>query len=190
MKEGKLLVISGPSGVGKTEVSMGLLSLSDLYSKSVSATTRKMRDGEVNGVDYFFISKEEFEEMQKKSQLLEFTNYNGNWYGTPRKFVEEVLEKGKVLILVIDVVGALNIKKMFPEAVMCFLNAESLEAIEKRLRNRKTDSEDSISGRLAVAKKELESSQLFDYVVMNKEGEISNTVQSIDSIIKKLVSAE
>jgi guanylate kinase len=188
MKEGKLLVISGPSGVGKTEVSLGLLALGELYSKSVSATTRKMRDGEVDGVDYFFISKEKFNDMKENSQFLEFTDYNGNWYGTPRKFVEDMLAKGKVLILVIDVVGALNIKKMFPEAVMCFLNAESLEAIEKRLRNRKTDSEDSISGRLTVAKKELECSHMFDYVVMNREGEISKTVQSIDEIIKELVS--
>jgi guanylate kinase len=189
-KKGKLLVISGPSGVGKTEVALVLRSLGDLYVKSVSATTRDIRDGETNGVDYFFVSSEEFDNMEKNGELLETTRYNGNCYGTPRKYIEKVLDEGKVAILVIDVVGALNVKEMFPDATLCFLNAESLEVIEKRLRNRKTDDEEAIINRLSVAKGEIDSADRFDFVVINREGEMEAAVKEIDEIIRKMLIAE
>ncbi len=188
MNNGKLLVISGPSGVGKTVVSHELMKLSDLYVKSISATTRKIRPGEVNGVDYFFVTAEEFERMDKNSELLETTEYNGNRYGTPRHFIEEVMSRGKVAILVIDVPGALNVKKMYNEAITCFLNAESLDEIEQRLRRRKTDSEESIRGRLATAKKELESIESFDYVIMNCEGKLCQAAKKIDALINDLLN--
>lgn len=185
--KGKLLVISGPSGVGKTEVALFLRALDGLYVKSVSATTRGIRVTEVDGVDYFFVTKDEFETMKTAGELLETTFYNGNFYGTPKKFVEKVMDEGKVVILVIDVAGALQIKKMFPEAVLCFLNAENLEAIERRLRNRRTDSEDAIRNRLAVASEELKSIDLFDFVVMNRDGEMDKAASEIDSIMRKMV---
>ncbi len=186
-KIGKLLVISGPSGVGKTDVSVVLRGLGDIYVKSVSATTRDIRVGETDGVDYFFVSQPQFEKMKADGELLETTLYNGSLYGTPRKFVEGVLDEGKVVILVIDVAGALQIKKMFPDAVLCFLNAESLEAIEKRLRNRKTDSEEAILNRLAVAVSELQSIDKFDFVVINREGEKEAAAKEIDETIKKMM---
>lgn len=185
--KGKLLVISGPSGVGKTEVSLVLRSLGELYVKSVSATTREIRAGETDGVDYFFVTCEEFEKMEKAGELLETTCYNGNSYGTPKKFVEKVLSQGKVAILVIDVAGALQIKKMFPDAALCFLNAESLNAIEQRLRSRKTDSEEAIVNRLAVAKGELEAIDNFDFVVMNRDGEKEKAAKEIDLIIREMI---
>lgn len=185
--KGKLLVISGPSGVGKTEVSLILRSLGDLYVKSVSATTRKIRNGEIDGVDYFFVTCDEFEEMNKSGDLLETTCYNGNHYGTPKKFVENVLEEGKVVILVIDVLGAIQIKKMFPDAALCFLNAESLDAIEKRLRNRNSDSEEAIINRLATAKSELEAIDSFDFVVYNREGKMENAAKEIDKVIREMM---
>ncbi len=188
MKEGRLLVISGPSGVGKTAVSLKLMEKSDLYVKSISATTRGIRPGEINGVDYFFVTREEFEHMDNTCMLLETTDYNGNRYGTPRQFIEDILAKGKVAILVIDVTGALRVKEMFPDAIICFLNAESLEAIEKRLRNRQTDSEEAILGRLAVARTELDSCCKFDYIVMNCDGEIDEAVDKIDKIITEIMA--
>ncbi len=185
--KGKLLVISGPSGVGKTEVSLVLRSFGELYVKSVSATTREIRAGETDGVDYFFVTCEEFEKMEKAGELLETTCYNGNSYGTPKKFVEKVLSQGKVAILVIDVAGALQIKKMFPDAALCFLTAESLNAIEQRLRSRKTDSEEAIVNRLAVAKGELEAIDNFDFVVMNRDGEKEKAAKEIDLIIREMI---
>lgn len=184
---GKLLVISGPSGVGKTEVSIALRKLGDFYVKSVSATTRGIRVTETEGVDYFFVSNEKFEEMRNSGDLLETTFYNGNHYGTPKKFVEKVVGEGKVAILVIDVAGAIQIKEMFPDAVLCFLNAESLAAIEKRLRNRNTDKEEAIINRLAVAKGELESIGEFDFVVMNRDGEMEKAAAEIDVIVREML---
>lgn len=190
INRGKLLVISGPSGVGKTEVSIALRKLGEIYVKSVSATTREIRTTETEGVDYFFVSGEKFEEMKNSGELLETTFYNGNNYGTPRYFVEKVMDEGKIVILVIDVAGALQIKKMFPDAVLCFLNAESLEAIERRLRNRKTDSEEAITNRLAVAKSELESIGSFDFVVMNREGEMEKAASEIDVIMRDMLAKQ
>ncbi len=185
--KGKLLVISGPSGVGKTEVALVLRSLGDLYVKSVSATTREIRAGETDGVDYFFVSSEEFDNMVKSGDLLETTEYNGNCYGTPKKYVEKVLDEGKVVILVIDVVGALRIKELFPDAALCFLNAESLDVIEKRLRSRNTEDEDAIINRLAAAKRELEVAEKFDFIVINRDGKMENAVEEIDRIMKEML---
>ncbi len=187
LKCGKLLVISGPSGVGKTEVALNLRAYNSIYVKAITSTTRKKREGETNGVDYYFVSLEEFEKMKADGELLEWTIYNGNCYGTPRHSVEKALSLGKVVILVIDVAGALNIKKMFPEAVMCFLNAESIEAIERRLRRRGTDSEEAIKGRLSVAQSEINSKDKFDFEIMNCEGKMNEAVVSLHETFKKLI---
>lgn len=189
-KMGKLLVISGPSGVGKTEVALNLRAHSPIYVKAVTATTRAQREGEVNGKDYFFVSLEEFEKMKACGELLEWTIYNKNCYGTPKHSVEKSLREGKIVILVIDVVGAINIKKMFPEAVMCFLNAESLEAIEKRLRRRGTECEEAIKGRLSVASSEIESKDKFDFEIMNRDGKMLEAVEELHQTICKIMNQD
>ncbi|MBE6649199.1 MAG: guanylate kinase [Ruminococcaceae bacterium] len=185
MSQGMILVISGPSGVGKTEAALALLKKSEQYVKAVTATTRQKRETEVHGVDYYFFTKEEFKELQETGGLLEYTCYNGNFYGTPKFSVEKSYSEGKVVILVIEIEGALNIKKMYPQATMCFLNAESIEVIENRLRNRKSDSEEAIKGRLEVAKKELEAICHFDFTVINREGKLADAVDEINGIVQK-----
>ena len=187
MSKGMILVVSGPSGVGKTQLALKLLEKESLYAKAVTATTRIMREGEVHGVDYFFVTREEFEGMNEKSELLEYTCYNGNYYGTPKASVEKLLSEGKVVILVIEIEGALNIKKKFPEAKLCFLNAESIEVIEKRLRDRKSDSEEAILGRLKVALKELEAKDQFDFEVINREGQLDEAVCELHEIVTKML---
>ncbi len=190
MSKGMILVISGPSGVGKTEAAMALLKKSERYVKAVTATTRQKRELETHGVDYYFFTKEEFEQMQDSGGLLEYTCYNGNFYGTPKFSVEKSYSEGKVVILVIEIEGALNIKKMYPQATMCFLNAESIEVIERRLRNRRSDSEEAIKGRLEVAKRELEAVGHFDFMVINREGKLCEAVDEIDGIVQKKLAEQ
>ena len=166
-KRGKLLVISGPSGTGKSTVIGRLMERMDDLEFSVSATTRQPRAGETDGVDYFFVTQERFDEMVENDELLEHATFVGNSYGTPRSEVEARLEQGITVILDIEVQGAAQVKSKMPEAVTVFLAPPSLEALEARLRGRGTETEEKIRARLATAEKELLLAPTYDHTVIN-----------------------
>ncbi|MFY0544470.1 guanylate kinase [Brevibacillus sp. H7] len=164
---GLLLVLSGPSGVGKGTVCKALRERMPNLVYSVSATTRAPRAGEVEGVNYFFKTKAEFEEMIRQDELLEWAEYVGNYYGTPRKFVEETLASGRDVILEIEVQGALQVKKKFPQGIFLFLAPPDLTELQNRIVGRGTESEETIRHRMEVAKSEIELMDHYDYVVVN-----------------------
>lgn len=168
-KRGRLVVVSGPSGVGKGTVLKYVLERDD-FVYSVSATTRKPRDIDIDGVTYFFKSKDEFESMIENHELIEYACYNGNYYGTPKFFVEDMLAKGKNVILEIEVQGAVQVKKIMPDATFVFIAPESKEILEARLRGRGTETEDVIAGRLSIAEKEIRACLMYDYIVINRDG--------------------
>ena len=167
--KGKLLVVSGPSGVGKGTVIKELFSMSDDFCYSISATTRYKRDYETDGVEYFFKTKEQFEEMIAGGKMLEYAVYNGEYYGTPADYVNNMLEKGKNVILEIEVQGALKVKEIRPEAVMVFIAPESKEILRERLTGRGTESKEIIENRIAIAEKELRFCTEYDYITINRQ---------------------
>lgn len=169
MSKGLLLVISGFSGAGKGTVMKRLLELHDEYSLSISATTRKPREGEADGREYFFKTVEEFEKMIAEDALIEHAQYVGNYYGTPKAYVEEQLDKGNNVILEIEIQGAMNIKRMFPDAVLMFITPPSAAELENRLRGRRTEDEATIKARLSRAAEEAEGVEDYDYIVINDE---------------------
>jgi len=183
MKKGLLIVISGPAGSGKGTVNAKLLESED-YAYSVSATTRAPRAGEVDGVNYHFISTWEFERRIRDGEMLEYTNYCGNYYGTPLKEAEEVLESGKNLILEIEVEGALNVKRLYPEAVLIMLLPPSFAVQEARLRGRGTETEEKILARLSRTREELPEIYHYDYVVYNKDGGVDACADDIRAIVR------
>lgn len=185
MKEkGLLIVLSGPSGVGKGTVRKELFKQEDLgFQYSISMTTRKPREGEVDGVDYFFKSRDEFEELIKQDKLLEYAEFVGNYYGTPVDYVRQTISEGKDVFLEIEVQGARQIREKFPEALFIFLAPPSLSELESRIIGRGTESEDVIANRLKTAKEEIEMMDLYDYVVEN------DTVESACDKIKAIVVA-
>jgi guanylate kinase len=166
-QQGKLVVITGPSGVGKGTIVKSLQTNNPHIFLSISATTRPPREGEIDGKDYYFLSRLQFEEMITNSQLLEWAEYAGNYYGTPKQPVLEQIEQGKIVILEIEVLGANQIKESFPSAIRIFILPPSLEELEKRLRGRHTDADEVIAKRLTKAKEELAVSHEFDYQVIN-----------------------
>ncbi|MDG4655879.1 guanylate kinase [Ectobacillus antri] len=169
-ERGLLIVLSGPSGVGKGTVRKALFEQEDIHlNYSVSATTRKPREGEVNGVDYFFKTREEFEEMIQNNGLLEWAEFVGNYYGTPVEYVEQTLQQGKDVFLEIEVQGALQVKKAFPEGVFIFLAPPSLSELKSRIVGRGTETEEVIQNRLTIAKEEIDMMDAYDYVVENDE---------------------
>ena len=182
MKKGILLVISGPAGSGKGTVNAHLLERDD-FVYSVSATTRAPRPGEVDGVNYHFISKEEFLHRIEHGDMLEYTEYCGNYYGTPRKEAEEVLASGKNLILEIEVEGARNVKARYPDAVLVMLLPPSYSVQEQRLRSRGTETEEKILERLARAKEEILCAPAYDYVVYNRDGRDTEAAEDILAIV-------
>ena len=178
----KLFVISGSSGVGKGTVIGGFLKRNPQFTLSISCTTRKMRPGEVDGVNYFFLSKDEFKDCIDNNKFLEWAEFAGNFYGTKQKYIHQCLEEGKNLILEIDTQGAIQVKQKMPEAVLIFIAPPSFEILEKRLRGRHTEDEETIQKRLEAVKKELERAENFDYKVINDD--VDRAIQNLEDIIK------
>ena len=170
---GSLIVLSGFAGVGKGTVLKSLFETHEGYAYSVSATTRDPRPGEVDGVHYFFISRERFEQMIENDELLEHASYVGNYYGTPREYVDRRLAEGKDVILENEVCGAANIKKKFPDTVLIFVTPPTAEELRNRLVGRGTETDEKIAGRLARAAEEALSMPLYDYVLINDDLEQS-----------------
>ncbi|MBR0454086.1 MAG: guanylate kinase [Clostridia bacterium] len=180
--KGIMLVVSGPAGSGKGTVNAKLLARDD-FAFSVSATTRAARPGEVDGVNYHFITKESFLERINSGDMLEYTEYCGNFYGTPLKEAEEVLRSGKNLILEIEVEGAMNVKRKYPDAVLVLLLPPSYSVQEARLRGRGTETEEKILLRLARAKEEVALADCYDYVVYNYDNRADEAAAHILSIV-------
>ena len=180
MSKGKLLVLSGPSGAGKSTVVSKLMERRGDVCFSVSATTRAPRPGEQDGVNYFFVTRERFEEMVRTGELLEHAEYVGNCYGTPRAYVEQRLEAGYNVILDIEVQGARQVMEAAPEAVLVFLIPPTLAELERRLRARGTESYEVIRGRLERAKEECRS-DFYRYIVINDDADTA--AKELDAII-------
>lgn len=178
----KLFVISGSSGVGKGTVIKKFLEQNPTFKLSVSSTTRPKREGEIHGKHYYYLSKEEFMKAVDRGEFLEWAEFSGNFYGTNKTFVQKCLDNDENLILEIDTQGALQVKKKIKNAILIFILPPSLEALEKRLRNRGTDSEEAIQKRLNTVKFEIENSKVFDYTVTNDT--IENAVKELEEIIK------
>ncbi len=188
-KKGSAVIISGPSGSGKGTTVKALLKARGSVRLSVSATTRQPRPGEEHGREYFFLSKEEFENKIKNGEMLEYAQYCDNLYGTPRDYIERCVSGGEDVILEIDVQGGMQVKNKMPDAISIFLIPPDRATIEKRLRGRGTESEEVIAQRLKKADEELEYADKYDYIVIC--GEIDKCVADILGIIdsKKLESA-
>ena len=181
----RIVILSGPSGVGKSTVVSRLISQCDIpIALSISATTREPRRGEVDGKDYLFLSDDEFQKRREAGEFLECKEVfgRGYWYGTLKETVTTGLLDGKWVLLEIDVEGALSVKQEFPDVLMVFLHPGSMEILESRLRNRKTDSEEAILRRLSVASKELEQSSQYNHVVENQT--IEHSVEEICRILR------
>ena len=166
---GSLIVLSGFAGVGKGTVLKTLFETQEGYAYSVSATTRQPRPGEVDGVHYFFVSKERFEEMIQNDELLEYATYVGNYYGTPRAYVEEKLEQGFDVILEIEVQGALNIKKKVPDAILIYMLPPGAEILHERLKGRGTETNEVIAKRMLRAAQEAVCVSQYDYIIVNND---------------------
>ena len=168
-KEGILIVVSGFSGAGKGTIMKALLERYDNYALSISATTRNPRPGEEEGKSYFFKTTEEFEKMIAKDDLIEYAMYVGNYYGTPKAYVEEQLCAGKDVILEIEIQGALKVKEKFPNTLLLFVTPPSAEELRKRLEGRGTETQEVIDGRMKRAIEEAEYMDQYDYLVVNDE---------------------
>lgn len=181
--KGKLFVYSGCSGVGKGTIMKELLKADSNIRLSVSATTRAPRPGETHGVEYFFVSKEEFDQIISQDGFLEYAGFCGNFYGTPKKPVFDMLEKGISVFLEIDVVGALNVIREYPDCVSIFVLPPSLGDLESRLRNRGTETEEQIAKRLGEAQREIDNSDKYKYNVVNDK--LEDAIAEILDIVKK-----
>lgn len=183
MKRGVLIVLSGPSGVGKGTVRKALFEEPDIdFQYSISMTTRQPRNGEVNGEDYFFVTRDEFETEIANGDMLEYAEYVGNYYGTPKKFIDQTLAAGRDVLLEIDVQGALQVKEKMPEGAYIFLTPPDLAALKERLIGRGTEAMDVIDRRVSAATAEIRMMANYDYAVVNDE--VSLAVNRTKDIIK------
>ena len=185
-QKGILLVLSGPSGSGKGTIVSQILKSSSDYALSVSLTTRAPRPGEIDGVHYGFVTKDEFLKEIEAGNMLEYTEYCGNFYGTPEDRVNELLNRGINVILEIETVGALNVKRLRPDAVLLMILPPSYEVLENRLRSRNTNTEEDIMLRMARSKEELKDLHEYHYCVINQTGESHIAAETV----KTIVSAE
>ena len=181
----RLFVISGSSGVGKGTVLKEFLAKHPDFKLSISCTTRSMRPGEVDGVNYFFLSKDDFKKGINEGDFLEWAEFSDNYYGTRKSFIEKALKNGENIILEIETQGALQVKKLMPDAVLIFIAPPSFEELEQRLRGRQTESEEVIQKRLNQAAREKEDSKNYHYVIVNDT--ISATVEKLEEIIANYV---
>ena len=178
--KGVLVVVSGPSGVGKGTIVKTLVKRREDVVESVSCTTRAPRTGEIHGREYYFLSREDFERRIREDDFLEYDEHFGNYYGTPKSFVQKTLEE-KSVILEIDVVGALNAKKAFPDSVLVMIAPPSVEELKKRLVGRGTETEAEIEGRLSRLEYELSQKDKYDFVIVNDE--LERAIAELESII-------
>lgn len=181
--KGDLIVISGPSGCGKDTICNEIFKIRKNIVKSISMTTRDMRDGEVNNKNYYFVTKEEFEEKIKNDELLEYAIvHEKDYYGTPKKKVLETLESGLDIVLIIDIQGALQIKEKYPEAVFIFIMPPSMKELKARLVNRKSETKESMLRRFKSMYKEVNEINKYNYVVVNDN--LADSVKTVDAIIE------
>lgn len=178
-----LIVLSGPSGAGKDTVLDRMKELDLPCHYVMTLTTRPRRPGESNGVDYHFTSEAEFQEMIQQGELLEWAKVYGHWYGVPKQQVEQALERGEDIVVKLDVQGAATIKNLFPEAVLIFLTPPSIEEQARRLQQRKSESTAELELRIKTIQEEMKYLPLFDYVVVNFQGEIDSAISQIKAII-------
>ena len=184
MKKGLLIVFSGPSGVGKGTILKEVMKDESLkLTYSVSMTTRKPRDGEVDGINYFFVSKEGFEKAIDNHELLEYATYVDNYYGTPKNFVEKKREEGMNVVLEIDLQGAKQVMARAHDALSIFIEPPSIEELERRIRGRQSETEETIKKRIEVARNEMAGRELYDYVVCNDE--LTKAIEDVKEIIRK-----
>ena len=190
-KEGLLILFSGPSGVGKDTVLDVVLNKNKDLQKSISLTTRKIRENETDGKDYYFISVPEFERMIADGEVLEYAQYGSNLYGTPKGPVDQWLSEGKNVILKIEVQGAESIKKLYPDSIGIFLLPPSMEVLENRLRSRGTEDEEDVKKRLEIAQSEMRKSKNYDYFVINEDidcasDDVLTIIKAIDFSNKRM----
>jgi guanylate kinase len=185
-RRGLLFVISAPSGAGKTTIVKEVLRQFPTFKFSVSATTRKIRPGEINGKDYFFLTKDEFDKKIVDTDLVEYEEIYSNYYGTMKSEIEKAMNKGENIVFDVDVKGGLSIKKKFPEAVLIFIKPPSIEILRMRLEGRRSESKEQIERRMTRVPMELEKGQLYDYIITNDE--LKKAVNEVFDIINaKLV---
>lgn len=188
MKKGLLIVYSGPSGVGKSTVRQEFFKDESLkLTYSISMTTRVPRAGEENGIDYFFVTKDEFLKAIDNGELLEHAEYVGNYYGTPKKYVDKLRDEGKNVVLEIDIEGAKQVMEKEPDCVSIFLVPPTIDTLRQRIKGRGSDSDEIIEKRVAIAEKEIAQKDLYKYIVVSDV--VDRTAQEIKEIIKKEMEA-
>ncbi len=180
-----LVVLSGPSGVGKDAVLTRMRELGQPYHFTVTATTREMRAGEVDGVDYVFVARSEFRRMIDAGELLEHAEVYGNLNGVPLDQVADAMSSGRDVMVKVDVQGAATIRRLAPDALLIFLTAPSIDELEERLRRRMTESPDALAVRLATARAEIAEAPRFDYIVVNRNDRIDDAVRDIESVVER-----